>query len=131
MGAEEKRKTSPRDQAAGGSAEAQQTPQTDAKKKKKDDEKSGALDTSQNCCGCRFPLLVALLQLTLGVSITVVAIIMAINCSSLLVRDTPHWAGIIVSIAPKPMSDFSGFSFNLLHAVTLWHDAHVAQRRFA
>ncbi|KAM3926633.1 sarcospan [Leptodactylus fuscus] len=103
MGAEDKHKPGPRDQdqTAKGTSEAQQTPQekkAEAKKRKKKDEKTGRPDESQTCCGCRFPLLVALLQLTLGVSITVVAIIMAINCSSLLVRDTPHWAGIIVSV---------------------------------
>lgn len=94
MGAQEKR--SPRDQTAKGTSEAQRTPQ-DAKKKKKKEEKNGATNESQTCCGCRFPLLVALLQLTLGAAITVVAIVMAVTCSSLLVRDTPHWAGIIVS----------------------------------
>ncbi|CAN2391728.1 CD20-like family [Pristimantis euphronides] len=55
-------------------------------------------DESQTCCGCHFPLLVALLQLALGLAITVLAIIMAANCSSLLVRDTPHWAGVIVTV---------------------------------
>ncbi|XP_040291541.1 sarcospan [Bufo bufo] len=96
MGADKKHKPSPRDQdqAAKGTSEAQQTP----KENKAEAKKKKTLDESQTCCGCRFPLLVALLQLTLGVSITVVAIIMAINCSSLLVRDTPHWAGIIVSV---------------------------------
>ncbi|KAM8973981.1 sarcospan [Pelodytes ibericus] len=55
-------------------------------------------EESHTCCGCRFPLLVALLQLTLGVTVTVLAFIMSGSCSSLLIRDTPHWAGIIVSL---------------------------------
>ncbi|MEE6477466.1 hypothetical protein FKM82_011522 [Ascaphus truei] len=68
------------------------------KKGDKKEAKAGQPEESHTCCGCRFPLLVALLQLTLGISITVVAFIMAWSCSSLLVRDTPYWAGIIVSI---------------------------------
>lgn len=54
---------------------------------------------------CRFPLLVALLQLLLGVAVTVVAFLMLAISPSLLARETPHWAGIIVS---------SLFSFCLL-----------------
>ncbi|KAK2101804.1 hypothetical protein P7K49_019470 [Saguinus oedipus] len=52
----------------------------------------------RTCCGCRFPLLLALLQLALGIAVTVVGFLMASISSSLLVRDTPFWAGIIVSI---------------------------------
>ncbi|XP_069822514.1 sarcospan [Dendropsophus ebraccatus] len=102
MGAEEKKKKpSPRDQEqpAKGTQPPPPTPQENkADPKKKKDEKTGRMEESQKCCGCRFPFLVALLQLSLGVSITVVAIIMAAHCPSLLVRDTPHWAGIIVSV---------------------------------
>uniref|UniRef100_A0A674JJF9 Sarcospan n=1 Tax=Terrapene triunguis TaxID=2587831 RepID=A0A674JJF9_9SAUR len=68
------------------------------KKKAKGDPKTGQEEESHTCCGCRFPLLVALLQLVLGISITVLGFIMAGISSSLLVRDTPYWAGIIVSI---------------------------------
>lgn len=46
---------------------------------------------------CRFPLLVAVLQLLLGVAVTVVAFLMLAISPSLLARETPHWAGIIVS----------------------------------
>lgn len=53
---------------------------------------------SHTCCGCRFPLLIALLQLLLGIAITVVAFLMTTISPSLLARETPHWAGIIVSI---------------------------------
>lgn len=55
-------------------------------------------EEARTCCGCRFPLLLALLQLALGVAVTVVGFLMAGISSSLLVRDTPFWAGIIVSI---------------------------------
>lgn len=55
-------------------------------------------EEARTCCGCRFPLLLALLQLALGIAVTVVGFLMASISSSLLVRDTPFWAGIIVSI---------------------------------
>lgn len=55
-------------------------------------------EEARTCCGCRFPLLLALLQLALGIAVTVVGFLMAGISSSLLVRDTPFWAGIIVSI---------------------------------
>ncbi|KAL2309831.1 hypothetical protein Nmel_006061, partial [Mimus melanotis] len=67
-------------------------------KKAKGDPKSGQEEESHTCCGCRFPLLFALLQLALGTSVTVLGFLMAGISSSLLVRDTPYWAGIIVSI---------------------------------
>uniref|UniRef100_A0A8C5WP85 Uncharacterized protein n=1 Tax=Laticauda laticaudata TaxID=8630 RepID=A0A8C5WP85_LATLA len=47
------------------------------------------------CCGCRFPLLLALMQLVLGVSITVLAFLMAQSSPSLLLRETPYWAGFL------------------------------------
>uniref|UniRef100_A0A493TAD5 Sarcospan n=1 Tax=Anas platyrhynchos platyrhynchos TaxID=8840 RepID=A0A493TAD5_ANAPP len=59
---------------------------------------TGQEEESHTCCGCRFPLLFALLQLVFGVSVTVLGFLMAGISSSLLVRDTPYWAGIIVSI---------------------------------
>ncbi|XP_043943594.1 sarcospan [Protopterus annectens] len=55
-------------------------------------------DDHRTCLGCRFPLLIALLQLVLGISITAVAFLMAGISTSLLVRDTPHWAGITVVV---------------------------------
>ena len=54
------------------------------------------------CCVCRFPLLVAVLQLLLGVAVTVVAFLMAAISPSLLARETPYWAGIIVRPSPPP-----------------------------
>lgn len=68
------------------------------KKTTKGDPKTGQEEESHTCCGCRFPLLFALLQLALGISVTVLGFLMAGISSSLLVRDTPYWAGIIVSI---------------------------------
>lgn len=58
---------------------------------------------THRCCGCRFPLLASLLQLALGASVTVLGFLMATISSSLLTRDTPYWAGIIVSI---PVSSY-------------------------
>lgn len=57
-----------------------------------------AEEEARTCCGCRFPLLLALLQLALGIAVTVLGFLMASISPSLLVRDTPFWAGIIVSI---------------------------------
>ncbi|XP_055011210.1 sarcospan isoform X2 [Boleophthalmus pectinirostris] len=45
---------------------------------------------------CRFPLLLAPLQLLLGVAVAVVAFLTLSITSSLLARETPHWAGIIL-----------------------------------
>lgn len=50
------------------------------------------------CRVCRFPLLVALLQLLLGVAVTVMAFLMLAISPSLLARETPHWAGIILCL---------------------------------
>ncbi|XP_030070888.1 sarcospan [Microcaecilia unicolor] len=68
------------------------------KKGDKGDPKAGPDQESYTCWGCRFPLLLALLQLVLGISVTVVAFIMAGSSSSLLTRDTPYWAGITVCV---------------------------------
>lgn len=65
-------------------------------KKQKRDE-SPAPEDGRKCRVCRFPLLVALLQLLLGVAVTAVAFLMLAISPSLLARETPHWAGIIVS----------------------------------
>ncbi|TRY92265.1 hypothetical protein DNTS_007051 [Danionella cerebrum] len=56
------------------------------------------MEEVQTCCGCRFPLLVALLQLLLGIAVAVVAFLMLGISSSLLARETPHWAGIIMCV---------------------------------
>lgn len=63
-----------------------------------EDAKAGKEEDVHTCCGCRFPLLVALLQLMLGVSITVLAFLMAEFSPSLLLRETPYWAGALVSM---------------------------------
>ncbi|XP_076122130.1 sarcospan [Alosa pseudoharengus] len=55
-------------------------------------------EEAHKCCGCRFPLLVALLQLLFGAAIAVLAFIMAAISPSLLARETPHWAGIILCV---------------------------------
>uniref|UniRef100_A0A8C6SL36 Sarcospan (Kras oncogene-associated gene) n=1 Tax=Neogobius melanostomus TaxID=47308 RepID=A0A8C6SL36_9GOBI len=47
---------------------------------------------------CRFPLLLALLQLILGVAVAVVAFLKLSITSSLVARETPHWAGIILCL---------------------------------
>lgn len=47
---------------------------------------------------CRFPLLVALLQLLLGAAVATVAFLTLAISPSLTARETPHWAGIVVSI---------------------------------
>uniref|UniRef100_A0A8C9N344 Sarcospan n=1 Tax=Serinus canaria TaxID=9135 RepID=A0A8C9N344_SERCA len=109
MGKEEKARhgTSPNTQsqtgkAAGGEESAGSTQESAMKKKKqkkaKGDPKTGQEEESHTCCGCRFPLLFALLQLALGTSVTVLGFLMAGISSSLLVRDTPYWAGIIVCV---------------------------------
>ncbi|XP_072291807.1 sarcospan [Eucyclogobius newberryi] len=47
---------------------------------------------------CRFPLLLALLQLLLGAAVAVVAFLKLSITSSLMARETPHWAGIILCL---------------------------------
>ncbi|NWX34264.1 SSPN protein, partial [Notiomystis cincta] len=110
MGKEEKKaqhSTSPNNQsqtgkASGGEKSTSSTQESAMKKKKlkkaKGDPKTGQEKESHTCCGCRFPMLFALLQLALGTSVTVLAFLMAGISSSLLVRDTPYWAGIIVCV---------------------------------
>lgn len=67
-------------------------------KKARPDRGGPGAEGSHTNCGCRFPLLIALLQLLLGIAIAVVAFLMTTISPSLLARETPHWAGIIVSI---------------------------------
>lgn len=69
----------------------------EGKKKKRRDE-SPAPEDGRKCRVCRFPLLVALLQLLLAVAVTVVAFLMLAVSPSLLARETPHWAGIILCL---------------------------------
>ncbi|XP_037110894.1 sarcospan [Syngnathus acus] len=61
-------------------------------------EESPGPDDDRKCRACRFPLLVALSQLLLGVAVTVVAFLMLAISPSLLARETPHWAGIILCL---------------------------------
>ncbi|MCI4379140.1 hypothetical protein PGIGA_G00224480 [Pangasianodon gigas] len=79
-------------------SEKSQAGSSGGQKKAKPDR--GGLDSegSHTCCGCRFPLLIALLQLLLGIAITVVAFLMTTISPSLLARETPHWAGIILCV---------------------------------
>ncbi|XP_069019265.1 sarcospan [Embiotoca jacksoni] len=65
-------------------------------KRKRDD--GATPDDGHKCRVCRFPLLVALLQLLFGVAVTVVAFLMLAISPSLLARETPHWAGIILCL---------------------------------
>nr|XP_036876270.1 sarcospan isoform X1 [Manis javanica] len=55
-------------------------------------------EAARPCCGCRFPLLLALLQLALGLAVTVLGFLMASASSSLPLRATPFWAGITVCL---------------------------------
>ncbi|KAM9853920.1 sarcospan [Aulostomus maculatus] len=64
--------------------------------KRRDD--SPAPDDNHKGKICRFPLLVALLQLLLGAAVAVVAFFMLAVSPSLLARETPHWAGIILCV---------------------------------
>uniref|UniRef100_A0A8C6J987 Uncharacterized protein n=2 Tax=Melopsittacus undulatus TaxID=13146 RepID=A0A8C6J987_MELUD len=106
MGKKEKKpqhSTSPKAPEGEKGTDSNKTQESEMKKKKKQkktkgDPKAGQEEESHTCCGCRFPLLFALLQLALGVSVTVLGFLMAGISSSLLVRDTPYWAGIIVCV---------------------------------
>ncbi|KAM8750244.1 sarcospan [Acanthopagrus schlegelii] len=71
---------------------------SDKKEGKKRRDESPAPEDGQKCRVCRFPLLVALLQLLLGVAVTAVAFLMLAISPSLLARETPHWAGIILCL---------------------------------
>ncbi|XP_040894471.1 sarcospan [Toxotes jaculatrix] len=71
---------------------------SDKKEGKKKRDESPAPEDGNKCRGCRFPLLVALLQLLLGVAVTAVAFLMLAISPSLLTRETPHWAGIILCL---------------------------------
>ncbi|NWW93224.1 SSPN protein, partial [Rhynochetos jubatus] len=89
----------PEGEKSTGSSKTQEPAMKKKKQKKsKGEPKTGQEEESHACCGCRFPLLFALLQLALGISVTVLGFLMAGISSSLLVRDTPYWAGIIVCV---------------------------------
>lgn len=81
----------------------------DKESRSKKREESPEPEDGHECRFCRFPLLIALLQLLLGVAVTVVAFLMLAISPSLLARETPHWAGIIVS------SLFSFCLFTCMH----------------
>ncbi|PWA24800.1 hypothetical protein CCH79_00009996 [Gambusia affinis] len=81
---------------------------SDKKQRQKNRDDSPEPENGNKCRVCRFPLLVALLQLLLGVAVTAVAFLMLAISPSLMARETPHWAGIIVS------SDYSLFHQLLL-----------------
>ncbi|AWP08658.1 putative sarcospan [Scophthalmus maximus] len=71
---------------------------SDKKEAKKKRDEGPAPEDSNKCRSCCFPLLVALLQLMLGVAVTAVAFLMLAISPSLLTRETPHWAGIILCL---------------------------------
>ncbi|KAI3371456.1 hypothetical protein L3Q82_024050 [Scortum barcoo] len=71
---------------------------SDKKGGKKKRDESPAPEDDHKCRVCRFPLLVALLQLLLGVAVIAVAFLMLAISPSLLARETPHWAGIILCL---------------------------------
>ncbi|XP_029490413.1 sarcospan isoform X2 [Oncorhynchus nerka] len=81
---------------SGGGEKSGGAPPIQEKKGGKAEEGGPAPEDAHKCCGCRFPLLIALLQLLLGVAITAVAFLMVTISPSLLARETPHWAGIIL-----------------------------------
>ncbi|KAM8890779.1 sarcospan [Spinachia spinachia] len=71
---------------------------SDRKEGKKKREERPAPEDGHKCRVCRFPLLIALLQLLLGVAVTVVAFLMLAISPSLLTRETPYWAGLILCL---------------------------------
>ncbi|KAL7871157.1 hypothetical protein SRHO_G00086540 [Serrasalmus rhombeus] len=101
-------------------------------------ERQARPEDSHTCCGCRFPLLIALLQLLLGSSTAIMAFFMATISPSLLARETPHWAGIIVSISvPSFLSLVAILFLSSQHAFpTAWakHEAmisaHITKTQF-
>lgn len=107
--------TSPKGSPGGGNA----TPGNEKKGKAKPE--GPLLEDVQTCCGCRFPLLVAVFQLLLGIAVAGVAFVMVAISPSLLARETPHWAGIIVSF----LLLFINLSLNSQHALfySFMHEA--------
>ncbi|KAM6960950.1 sarcospan [Aplochiton taeniatus] len=86
-------------------------------------EEGPAPEDAHKCCGCRFPLLVALLQLLLGLAVAAVAFLMVAISPSLLVRETPHWAGIILCVV-----SLLGF---ILYCITYLSDERTSMQFIA
>ncbi|CAK7299424.1 SSPN [Vulpes lagopus] len=95
---EDRQPRGPRRQGGAAAAAAAAAPDDPGPKTGAGAPKERAEEAARTCCGCRFPLLLALLQLALGIAVTVVGFLMASVSPSLLVRDTPFWAGIIVCL---------------------------------
>ncbi|KAJ8002996.1 hypothetical protein DPEC_G00164780 [Dallia pectoralis] len=87
------------------------------------EEEGPAPEDSHKCCACRFPLVIALLQLLLGVGITAVAFLMLTISPSLQARETPHWAGVIMCLV-----SLLGF---LLYCVTYLPDEKTSMQFIA
>lgn len=71
---------------------------SDKKQNQKSRDDSPGPENGNKCRVCRFPLLVTLLQLLLGVAVTAVAFLTLAISPSLMARETPHWAGIILCL---------------------------------
>ncbi|XP_051238733.1 sarcospan [Dicentrarchus labrax] len=93
---------------------------SDKKEGKKKRDESPAPEDGHKCRVFRFPLLVALLQLLLGVAVTAVAFLMLAISPSLLARETPHWAGIILCLV-----SIMGF---ILYCVTYHPDERTSMQ---
>uniref|UniRef100_G3PCY2 Sarcospan (Kras oncogene-associated gene) n=1 Tax=Gasterosteus aculeatus aculeatus TaxID=481459 RepID=G3PCY2_GASAC len=91
---------------------------SDQKEGKKKWDESPASEDGHKCRVCRFPLLIALLQLLLGAAVTAVAFFMLVVSPSLLTRETPYWAGIILCLVSIP-----GF---ILYCVTYLPDERTS-----
>ncbi|XP_054843782.1 sarcospan [Eublepharis macularius] len=59
---------------------------------------AGPAEGAHRSCGCRFPLLAALLQLALGASVAALGFVAAGGSASLPARDTPYWAGLLLCV---------------------------------
>ncbi|XP_010888604.1 sarcospan isoform X1 [Esox lucius] len=108
---------------SGGGERSGGAPPIQEKNGEKADEEGPAPEDAHKCCGCRFPLVIALLQLLLGVGITAVAFLMVTISPSLLARETPHWAGIILCLV-----SFLGF---LLYCITYLPDEKTSMQFIA
>ncbi|XP_029490411.1 sarcospan isoform X1 [Oncorhynchus nerka] len=108
---------------SGGGEKSGGAPPIQEKKGGKAEEGGPAPEDAHKCCGCRFPLLIALLQLLLGVAITAVAFLMVTISPSLLARETPHWAGIILCVV-----SLLGF---LLYCITYVPDERTSMQFIA
>uniref|UniRef100_A0AAZ3P9E9 Sarcospan n=1 Tax=Oncorhynchus tshawytscha TaxID=74940 RepID=A0AAZ3P9E9_ONCTS len=93
------------------------------KKEVKAEDGGSVPENSHKCCGCHFPLLIALLQLLLSVAITAVAFPMVTISPSLLARETPDLAGILLCVA-----SLLGF---LLYSITYLSDESTSMQLIA